>query len=183
MGDAKWPPREHLKRDSGILYHCYGAHGRFWEVWMTSMEYQVQETDFGDYIGLGGNTAKPEPVGGPITDIRGDGDAQPRRYDPNSERYFNGSGYIHASSEHDAPHGEWNHLEIYVLGNNAVHLINGHVVMVVENARKPDGTPLVSGQLQIQSEAAECYYKDMVLTPISEFPESITQHVRFKTQD
>lgn len=178
-GEQKWPPRETQKRDSGILYHCYGEHGRFWNVWKTCLEYQVQETDMGDFIALAGNTGKP-PVGSASAEIRGDGAAEPRRYDPASDQYFRGQGYIHAGSEHDAPHGEWNHLELYVIGNDAVHVVNGHVVMVVENARKPDGSPLTGGQIQLQSEAAECYYKDIILTPIQEFPPEIRNQVRFR---
>ncbi|XCF06371.1 DUF1080 domain-containing protein [Tamlana crocina] len=177
-GDKKWEPRLDQKRDSGILYHCYGDHGRFWNTWKTSLEYQVQETDFGDFIPLGGNTAKPK-IGAPMVEIRGDFSKE-KKYNPNAEMYSEGKGYIQAVSEHDAPHGEWNHLEIYVVGNDAVHLINGHVVMVVENAKKHDGSILDKGQIQIQSEAAECYYKQLTLTPIKKFPKAIKKQVRFK---
>ncbi|WP_299548208.1 DUF1080 domain-containing protein [Seonamhaeicola sp.] len=178
-GDKKWAPRLDVKRDSGILYHCYGDHGRFWKTWKTCLEYQVQETDLGDFIPLGGNTETPK-VDGPKVEIRGDFKNQ-KKFDPNSEIYSDGSGYIHAASEHDAPHGEWNHLEIYVIGNDAVHVVNGNIVMVVENAVNPEtGKPLTSGQIQIQSEAAECYYKDLELTPIKKFPKEITNNVRFK---
>ena len=177
-GDKKWEPRLDQKRDSGILYHCYGEHGSFWNTWKTSLEYQVQEGDLGDFIPLGGNTAKPK-VGKPMVDIRGNFEKE-KKYNPNSEVYSEGKGYIQASSEHDAPHGEWNHLEIYVVGNNAVHLVNGHIVMVIENAKKHDGSILDKGQIQIQSEAAECYYKQLTLTPIKKFPKKIRKQVRFK---
>lgn len=30
-GEKKWEPRLDAKRDSGILYHCYGEHGAFWK--------------------------------------------------------------------------------------------------------------------------------------------------------
>lgn len=180
-GEKKWPPREKQKRDSGILYHAYGPHGNFWKVWKTSLEYQIQETDLGDFIGLGGNTATP-PTGDQVADIRGSGTVTPKRYDPASDQYFKSGGYIHACSEHDAPHGEWNHLELYVIGGTAVHVVNGHVVMVVENAHRPDGKPLTKGQIQIQSEAAECFYKNMTLTPISTFPDQIKKAVRFKNE-
>lgn len=178
-GEKKWAPRLDTKRDTGILYHCYGNHGRFWKTWKTSLEFQVQETDLGDFISIGGNSAKPK-VGGPIVDIRGDFKDE-KKFDPNSDVYSKGLGYIQASSEPDAPHGEWNHLELYVIGNDAVHVVNGVVVMVVENAMNPEtNTPLIEGQIQIQSEAAECYYKDIVITPITKFPEKITKKVRFK---
>lgn len=177
-GDKKWEPRLDKKRDSGILYHCYGEHGRFWNTWKTCLEYQVQENDLGDFIPLGGNSATPK-VGSPTADIRGDFEVE-KKFDPNSEVYSIGKGYIQASSEHDVPHGEWNHLEIYVIGNNAVHLVNGEVVMVVENAKTHDGQILDKGEIQIQSEAAECYYKQLTLTGIKKFPKKIKKQVRFK---
>ncbi|WP_406685444.1 DUF1080 domain-containing protein [Seonamhaeicola sp. MEBiC1930] len=177
-GDKKWEPRLDKKRDSGILYHCYGEHGRFWNTWKTCLEYQVQESDLGDFIPLGGNSAIPK-VGSPTADIRGDFTNE-KKFDSNSEVYSIGKGYIQASSEHDKPHGEWNHLEIYVIGNNAVHIVNGEIVMVVENAKKHDGTILDEGEIQIQSEAAECYYKQLTLTPIKKFPKFIKKQVNFK---
>lgn len=177
-GNKKWEPRLDKKRDSGILYHCYGEHGSFWHTWKTCLEYQVQESDLGDFIPLGGNTATPK-VGSPTADIRGDFEVE-KKFDPTSETYSIGKGYIQASSEHDAPHGEWNHLEIYVVGNNAVHLVNGEVVMVVENAKTHDGKILDKGEIQIQSEAAECYYKQLTLTGIKKFPKNIRKQVRFK---
>ncbi|MDW5289465.1 DUF1080 domain-containing protein [Formosa sp. PL04] len=178
-GEKKWEPRLEDKRDSGILYHCYGEQGAFWKTWKTSLEFQVQETDLGDFIPLGGNTAEPKR-GAPITEVRGDL-SNAKKYNPNSDSYFEASGYIHADSEHDLPNGEWNHLEIYVLGNTAVHVVNGQVVMVVENAKKDNGEILNIGQIQIQSEAAECYYKDLTLTPIKKFPKSIRKQIKLKS--
>ncbi|TGV00477.1 3-keto-disaccharide hydrolase [Flavivirga rizhaonensis] len=179
-GDKKWAPRLKALRDSGILYHCYGEHGRFWKTWKTSMEYQVQETDMGDFIPISGNTETPKKPG-PQVEIRGKKGKKRSMYAPNSDTYLDKIGYTSASKEPDAPHGEWNHLEIYVVGNDAVHIVNSEIVMVVENAINPeDGTPLNKGQIQIQSEAAECYYKDLTLTGIKKFPKFIKKQVRFK---
>jgi hypothetical protein len=61
-----------------------------------------------------------------------------------------------------------------------IHLVNGHVVMVVEDATKPDGTDLRKGYIQLQSEAAECYYKNFVLTPIRAFPPELLTEIRFR---
>lgn len=179
-GDKKWEPRLDVLRDSGILYHCYGAHGRFWNTWKTSLEFQVQETDLGDFIPLGGNAMTPK-VPGPKVEIRGVKGKNRDKYDPNSDEYLDNIGYTSAYKEPDAPHGEWNHLEIYVVGDDAVHVVNGAVVMVVENATNgEDGTPLIKGQIQIQSEAAACYYKQLMLTPIKKFPKNIQKQVNFK---
>ncbi len=168
-GDKKWEPRLHRLRDSGILYHCYGKHGRFWNVWKSSLEFQVEETNLGDFIPLG-------RLGVQVRSRAGEG--KRRQYDPTSEEF--GSGYTSASPEVDMPHGEWNHLELYTIGNDSVHVVNGTIVMVVENAVKPDGTPLTRGQIQLQSEAAEVDYKEMTIAPIEDFPEFIKQSVQFK---
>ncbi|MEP5339008.1 MAG: DUF1080 domain-containing protein [Algibacter sp.] len=173
-GDKKWEPRLDALRDTGILYHAHGEHGSFWNTWKASLEYQVQETDLGDFIPIGGTTGKPK------VEIRGSKGEKRNKYNPNSEVYLTKIGYTSAFTEPDAPHGEWNHLEIYVVGNDAVHVVNGEVVMVVENAKKNDGTILNEGQIQIQSEAAESYYKQLTLTGIKKFPKNIRKQVRFK---
>jgi hypothetical protein len=178
-GNKKWEPRLLRKKDTGILYHSYGDYGRFWNTWKTCLEFQVQETDLGDFISLSANAIAPNP-GGPKVMIRGDVTDEKKQYNPNSDSYFEGKGYIHAYLEPQEPHGNWNHLELYVIDNNAVHVVNGKIVMVVENAMNPEtNKPLTEGQIQIQSEAAECYYKNMTITPITEFPEFIKTQVRF----
>lgn len=180
-GNKKWEPRLLRKKDTGILYHSYGDYGRFWNTWKTCLEFQVQETDLGDFIALPGNSTEPK-VGKPIVEIRGDNTAKTKQYNPNSDTYFEGNGYIHAYLEPQNPHGNWNHLELYVVGNDAVHVVNGEIVMVVENAINSEtNKPLTEGQIQIQSEAAECYYKEMTLTPITKFPEFILKAVKFKS--
>jgi hypothetical protein len=178
-GTKKWEPRLDRKKDSGILYHSYGDYGRFWNTWKTSLEFQVQETDLGDFISLPANSTTLK-AGAPIVQIRGN--AETKKYDPDFETYFEGKGYINAYLEPQNPHGEWNRLELYVIGNDAVHVVNGKIVMVVENAINPEtNKPLTEGEIQIQSEAAECYYKDMTITPITEFPEFILDAVTFKS--
>ena len=74
------------------------------------------------------------------------------------------------------PHGEWNTVEIYTIGDKMVHIVNGDLNMVLLNTRqktKEGEAPLTKGQIQIQSEAAEIYYRDIKLTPIKEFPAEI----------
>ena len=101
-----------------------------------------------------------------------------RRYDPQSDRYT--GKHINAWPEMDAPHGEWNLKEIYSIGTTSVHRVNGQVVMVAENARKKDGTPLTRGQIQLQTEGAEVYYKGMRIRSITEFPAEIKSQMRLK---
>ena len=159
-GETKWEPRLDKKRDSGLLYHCYGEHGSFWKVWKSSLELQVQESDLGDFI----------PLAGPRAKVRGVPKDNRIYYDPTSDTLHPVKRYTHCMIEPDAPHGQWNTLELYVVGNNAVHVVNGQVVMVVQDAVDGEGAPLTQGQIQLQSEGAECYYKDLRLTPLAALP-------------
>jgi Domain of Unknown Function (DUF1080) len=164
-GDRKWIPRLNDKRDSGILYHCYGEHGAFWNVWKSCIEYQVQETDLGDLHELAGpncksryNTLEPKEH---VFDPKG------------ASGWVEWGGHLSASPEPDRPHGEWNHLEVYVLGDSAIHLANGLVILSVVDAVDGAGKPLTAGQIQIQSEAAECFYKNVKISPIKAYPAEI----------
>lgn len=164
-GDRKWTPRLDQKRDSGILYHCYGDHGAFWNVWKSCVEYQVQETDLGDLHLLAGPKAKSR-----FRSL----DPKNHVFDPKAAApWTHHDGHLSASHEPDRPHGEWNHLEVYVLGDTAIHIANGVVVLAVVDAVDRNGKPLTSGQIQLQSEAAECFYKNIRLAPIKAYPADI----------
>ena len=170
-GTRKYEPRLNDKRDNGILYHAKGAHGAFWNVWMLSQEMQVQETDMGDYFALGPGMdihAAIKTVDN-VTDWI---------YDPAAplETFGTGAkGHCRRGSDQEKANGEWNTLELICFGQKALHIVNGKVVMVLENSqeRMPNGTlkPLVNGKIQIQSEAAEAFYRNIQIRPITEIPE------------
>lgn len=166
-GERKWIPRLDAKRDSGILYHCYGDHGEFWDVWKRCIEYQVQETDLGDLHELAGpNCHSRFKTLGPKEHV----------FDPKSPTpWTEWEGHLSASQEPDRPHGEWNHLEVYVLGDTAIHLANGIVILAITDAVDHEGKTLTSGQIQLQSEAAECYYKNIKISPIKAYPKEIAE--------
>lgn len=54
--------------------------------------------------------------------------------------------------------------------------------MVIFNGRhrgpgSSEEVPLTKGKIQIQSEAAEIFYRDLLVTPITAFPESLAKWV------
>lgn len=162
-GEQKWQPRAKAIRDSGVLYHAQGEHGAFWNVWKASLEYQVQESDFGDLICLSGPKARVRASAHPT--------AKGLVYDPAADLPEQATKRrVAGATEPDAPHGEWNTVELYVFEDTAIHIVNGEVVLALEGATDAAGEPLTSGQIQLQSEGAECFYKDIRLTPISELP-------------
>lgn len=164
-GVKKWEPRLEKKLDSGILYHAHGVHGKFWNVWKASLEYQVQEGDLGDYFGLCGVQVRAR-----IQKIEGGGAI----YDP-QEPWQDNPGYVGARPEPEFPNGQWNKLELYVMGDSAIHMVNGKVVMSIAEARTEKGDFLTSGQIQIQSEGAECYYRSMIIVPIQALPKDLAR--------
>jgi hypothetical protein len=86
---------------------------------------------------------------------------------------FSGSNnHALAGSDEDRP-GEWNTLELVCFQDRCVHIANGKVVMALKNARYKDGeqyVPMTGGKLQIQSEAAEVFYRDIEIRPIPAMP-------------
>lgn len=168
-GDQTWVPKKGKKKDSGVLYHCIGPHGADYGFWMRSQEFQVQQGDCGDYWGVAGGVA----------DI-------PANKKSDSEYIYSVSGQLyhfsansktgrHCIKNPDAekPTGEWNVIDIYCHGDTSVHQVNGKTVMVLyHNAQsgKEGETALAKGKLQIQSEGAEVYYKQIRIQPISLIP-------------
>lgn len=161
-GEKKWEPRLRTKRDSGLLYHCHGRHGVHASSWKACLEFQVQEKDMGDFIALGGPRAKVR-----IKEVP-QGSRKQLQYDPTSDDIRLLRKYTYASAEPDLPNGQWNRLDLYVMGDRAVHLVNGQIVFALFGAVDAKGEKLAAGQIQLQSEAAECYYRSMVLTPIDQ---------------
>ena len=163
FGPKKWEPRLDRKRDSGFLYHCVGPHGAFWNVWKRCVEFQVQETDMGDLYMLAG-------TGGDVRFRQPEGD-EPPLWDPTQP--YQPKGRVRRSADFENPHGEWTTIEIYAVGDQAIHVVNGHVVLAIDNIRQREVGSLTKGQFQIQSEGAEVYYRDVKVRSISAIPAAL----------
>ena len=173
-GGKKWEPKLDALRDNGILFHCTGRHGAFWNVWKQSVEFQVEEKNMGDLYLLAGTSAR-------LPAAQKDGKGK-WYYDPAGEmKSFGritgaaGGNTSHLPGSFEKPNGEWNTLELYAIGRSAVFVVNGHVVQVLHDIAKADKPreepkPLSEGQIQIQSEGAECYYRRMEIQPITALP-------------
>ena len=83
-----------------------------------------------------------------------------------------------SGDDEDRP-GEWNTLELVCFQDRCVHIVNGKVVMALKNSRYQDGgkvVPMTVGKLQIQSEAAEVFYKDLEIRAIPAMPREFQQY-------
>jgi len=167
-GTKKWEPRLTELKDSGILYHSRGDFGvDYWKSWALSQEFQVIEHGIGEYWTQATSAF----------DIRVDPKApgaEAPRWNPKAPwKVFTApDNHALAGSDEDRP-GEWNTIELVCFQDRCVHVVNGKVVMALRNARYKEGAsfvPMTGGKLQIQSEAAEVFYKDLEIRSIPAMP-------------
>ena len=179
-GENVWEPRLLRKRDSGILYHCHGSNTAFWNVWMASQEFQVQETDVGDYYGLGDvliDIPSNKKEGEKEFSYSKNNTLKPysslQRFPPN---------HCNKGFDNENNHGEWNTLELICFEGTSLHVVNGKVVMALYNSEYKNAdnelVPLTKGRIQIQSEAAEVYYKNAQIKSINRIPKSFKKQLK-----
>jgi hypothetical protein len=178
-GNKKWAPNLNIGFDNGILYHCTGPHGAFWKVWKRSLEFQIAEKGMGDFYALAGSCAEVRVVHPARSWVFDPVAGEPKKFtEAKAPWATNGNRAGHLLGDFESPVGEWTTIELYTLGRTSVHVVNGHVDNVLQNASTIEGpefteVPLSSGQLQIQSEGAETYWRRVEIEPITEFPAEI----------
>lgn len=170
-GQKKWQPRLEKLRDSGIVYHSSGPSGvDYWRAWMLGQEFQIMEGHIGDYWNIANSAIDiraflPESSMNSVAS-----ETQPflQFGSPPSV-----AGFCLRSENHESKPGEWTEVELICFEGKSLHLVNGHVVMVLRNSRMmKDGVavPMTKGRIQLQSEAAEVYYSDIEIQPITALP-------------
>ena len=73
----------------------------------------------------------------------------------------------------EKPNGEWNTLDLICFNGDSIHIVNGVVVMRLHAAQRIDGpapAPLTAGQISLQTEGAEVFYRDVMVQPIAAVP-------------
>ena len=172
-GEKKWPPRHkpETPRDSGLLYHVHAAPGAEGRVWARSIELQIQERDVGDLYAVGSQISvrsKARTVGEKtFFDYTPAGEWRMFSQVPGSE------GRCVKQPDNEKPTGQWNTVEIVCLGEEAIHIVNGKVVMRLRGPRRIDGptpAPVTAGQIILQSEGAELFFRDIAWRPITSVP-------------
>jgi hypothetical protein len=78
--------------------------------------------------------------------------------------------------------------ELYTLVRTAVFVVNGHVLQVLRNnfvELSGDSTlyPLSAGQIQLQPEGAEVFYRRVEIQGIDAYPPDILKAARFQPSD
>jgi hypothetical protein len=171
-GTLTWGSKKGKKKDSGLLYHSVGQNGADNGAWMRSQEFQVEETNTGDYWGCAGGTADIPAIktNDSTYTYTPDGALYTFRADSRTGRHCIKAGDAENST------GQWNTLDLYCHGDTAVHVVNGKTLMILYHCAQADNgklTPLTKGKIQLQSEGAEIFYKQIRIQPITQLPAEI----------
>ena len=167
-GTKRWPPREQAVRDTGCCYHSVGPNDASYGFWMKSFEFQIQEGDCGDFYSLAGVIADAEAVarnpGDPKSDLV---------YTKGAPTAVGLTRRIIKVPDNERPTGQWNTVDLYCLGQTSVHVVNGTANMKLTGLRhrvENRELPLTKGRIQLQSEAAEVFYRNIAIRRITELP-------------
>jgi hypothetical protein len=136
---------------------------------MRSQEFQIQEGDCGDYWGVAGGMEDIKAIKKSDSEYVYNPVGQLYTFSANSKT---GRRCI-KSIDAEKPSGEWNTLDLYVHGDTSVHLINGKPLMLLYHSSQWENDkaiPLIRGKLQIQSEGAEVFYKQIRIKPLKAIP-------------
>ena len=131
-GEKRWPPREEAKRDAGICYNIPVNEPD--SIWPQSIECQIQEGDVGDFWLLGFSTINVNGI---------------KNVPSNHTRMMK-------QKDAEKPYGEWNTVEVISYNGKCIHIVNGVIVNVGEEASVKEG------KILLQSEYAEIYYRNMM---------------------
>lgn len=189
-GKKKWGP---WARDSGILYHCVGEHGYLWDVYMRSVEFQIQEDGAGDAYVVGTNAS----IIARDTTLEED---KLFHFSPYGEQYHIGKTYggiVSFAIDKPLKQG-WNTIDLYAKGDSAIYCVNNtlinaltnlHIVNDVSNEYNNNNTsasidtnmtktfPLSTGKIQLQSAGSEIYFKKIKIRSIDSFPPKYTSEI------
>lgn len=178
-GAKKWDPRTDKLMDSGILYHSVGEAGKdYWRAWMLSQEFQLMEGHMGDYWSIANSAIDirafiPEGIMNPVANEK-------QAFIPIGSGTGT-DGFCLRGENHESPNGEWTEVELVCFEGKSLHIVNGHVVMVLQNSRYVvDGKaiPLTKGKIQLQSEAAETFYKNVMIKELTTLPAEYAKYFK-----
>jgi len=172
-GAQRWAPRIGQPPNNGLLYHTHGTPGEVFGTWRPSAEFEIMQGSTGMAVMVGGKVRARTSVA----------------YDPaliaphlrfrmggKTVDMVNGTDTwnVEAATDAERPAGQWNTLDLYVVGDHAIHVVNGVPVAELRDLATiaADGTrqPLTHGQIQLQSEGAETWFRAITVEPIRSLP-------------
>jgi len=171
-GDLTYEPRLENARDCGILLHSQGKDGGSQGIWMHSIECQIIEGGTGDFIVVGDGSDNFQITSNVGSDKQGNHffsqqDGHPQTITEGRINWYGRDPEwkdmlgFRGKDDVEKPVGEWNTLECVVFEGHISIFLNGTLVNKALDV-KP-----TKGRIQIQSEAAEIFFRRVELTPLS----------------
>ncbi|UZK65934.1 3-keto-disaccharide hydrolase [Sphingomonas sp. M1-B02] len=176
-GDQVWAPRLTEPQNNGLLFHSHGNPGVVWGTWMAAVEFEIMLGSTGMIVPVGDNirartfVAQDKTIlyphrrfrlGGRTIDVTNNG---------------NPDWNVENAVDAEKPVGQWNRLDLYAVGDQAIFVVNGVPVMALTDLAELDSTgrrvPLTHGRIQLQSEGAETFFRAIKLEPIKAMPRLI----------
>jgi Domain of Unknown Function (DUF1080) len=159
--------------NSGVLYHSFGPNGAFGATFMTSIEFEIKQTITGLAATIGRDiTAETELSLGPGPGLFGREDFRYMRGGKKAEIHL--PTMVKENRDVELPVGQWNKLDLYVHGDEAVQVINDVPCVALSKVTVSDAQgvkhPLDRGYLQLESEGTEIFMRDIWLEPIHSVP-------------
>lgn len=169
----KWGKKITKELNCGFLYYGHGPFGAGFGTWKSCVECQLQHGNMGSLYMIGEDiTLETE------AEQRGEDYA----YKPGGELTKFGKEVerrkILGATDAENEVGEWNTVEIYCVGQQTVHVVNGTVTMRTQNITTTADSvsaPLTGGCLQLQSEGGELFVKSVEIQPITEIPAELLE--------
>lgn len=163
--------------NSGVLYHSYGTHEDFAGTFMSSIEFEVRQGLTGMVATIGrGITAQVE-----LGEAAGPGvfpGLKDFRYMPGGQpSEIRLPTMVKEARDVEKPVGQWNRIDLYVAGDQAVQVVNGFPTMALSKITLHDANgnaqPLTEGQIQLESEGTEIFMRDLWIEPIRSVPKVV----------
>lgn len=177
-GGKTWAPREREPQNNGLLYHTHGTPGSVFGTWSPSIEFEIMRGSTGMIVSVGkdvrARTTAVRDASLIAPHLRFDLGGQPTEI-VNTTPIWN----VEGATDAERPVGEWNTLDLYVVGDRAIHVVNGVPVAQVQDLATidADGTrrPLTHGRIQLQSEGAETWFRNIQVEPIATLPRIVAR--------
>jgi hypothetical protein len=173
-GVLLWGQKKGKKKDSGLLYHSVGKYGADYGAWMRSQEFQIEEGNCGDYWGVAGGMAETPAIKKSETEYVYNPQGTLMVFSQDSPQ----SRHCIKQGDGEYPTGQWNTVDLYCHGDTSIHVVNGKVMMVLYHNRQLDNgkeLPLTKGKIQVQSEGAEVFYKQIRIQSIDRLPAELVK--------
>lgn len=160
-GERRFAPRGFQRRNSGLLYHLGPERDRLFP---DGVEFQIEEGDVGDAITINTKALAGPLLGGtPLWPTYFPG--LPRTYEePISAGGIARQWFRHAGN-YEKLDG-WNTLDLIAFGDQAAHLVNGRIALSLFSLIARNETPLTSGRIALEFEAAEILFRNVKIRPL-----------------